>query len=303
MIIPDYLKEGDRVGFVAPARSITPDEVEPARRLLHDWGLQVITGGRLFMRHHQFAGSDEERASEMQRMLDDPDIRCIMCVRGGYGTIRIIEHLDFSRFIQAPKWVVGFSDITVLHVYLNQVLGVESIHGPMPFTLTGKQACRENLESLRNVLFGNPPSYTIDGNPLNRTGSAIGVVFGGNLSILYSLRGTTLDPVTAGKILFIEEVDEYRYHLDRMMMNMRMGAKLEGILGLVCGGLTDIRDNEIPFGKNEQEIISESTRLFSFPVCHSFPSGHGEKNLSLIMGRRCELTVEKKDVKLRFMKK
>jgi muramoyltetrapeptide carboxypeptidase len=300
MIRPEYLKEGDRIGLVAPARKISASEADPAIRIFRSWGLQVIPGESLFRSDNQFAGSDRERAADLQQMLDDPTIRAIVCARGGYGTLRIMERLDFTRFIQSPKWIVGFSDITVLHIHLSQELGVESIHGPMVLNLGTTQGSKENIQSLKMALFGQALEYTFPGSSSNRQGSASGVLTGGNLSILYSLRGTRLDPVTENRVLFIEDVDEYLYHLDRMMLNLKMGEKLDRLEGLICGGLTEMKDNKIPFGKEPADILCEAIRSSSYPVCFHFPSGHGENNLSLIMGRTCALFVEKNKAVLRF---
>lgn len=290
-IIPPYLKSGDKVGVVAPARKIEFAEVANGLKTLENWGLKVETGKNLFNACHQYSGTDEERASDLQKMLDDNSIRAIFCARGGYGTVRLIDKLSFNKFLKAPKWLVGFSDITVLHAHINRVLNVESLHAPMLINISSGDTSKEALDNLKNTLFGDHLFYKVKSNPFNKPGIASGKVVGGNLSVLYSLMGSRSEIATDGKILFIEDLDEYLYHIDRMLMCFKRAGKLNNLAGLVVGGMTKMNDNAVPFGKNPCEIIAETVAGFNYPVCFGFPAGHISNNQPLIMGREACLKV------------
>jgi len=300
MITPPYLKPGDKIAIVATARKVAPSEMEVAISTFRSWGLQVVTGPHLFGEKDQYSGTDEERASDLQMMLDDKEVKAILCARGGYGTVRIIDTLNFSVFEQHPKWIVGYSDITVLHSHINTHLGIETLHAIMPinFPDEGTQAA---IESLRKALFGEVLEYNTGNQPLNMEGSVSGVLTGGNLSILYSLTGSSSDFQTEGKILFIEDLDEYLYHIDRMMMNVKRSGKLSGIKGLIVGGLAKMNDNTIPFGKNAEQIISEYALEAGIPVCFNFPAGHIADNRALILGREVHLNIGQNGVSLQFL--
>jgi muramoyltetrapeptide carboxypeptidase len=235
-------------------------------------------------------------------MIEDKSVKAILCARGGYGSIRLLDHLNFRKLQQNPKWVVGYSDITVFHGLLNGWYGIETIHGPMPFNFPADGSSNESLESLVNVLMGESPTYHISPNPLNKEGRAEGHLIGGNLSILYSLSGTDADINPQGKILFIEDLDEYLYHIDRMMMNLKHSGKLKNIAGLIVGGMTEMKDNQTPFGSTAHEIIANAMSEYDIPVCFDFPAGHVERNLSLIMGRRVKLDVNAERVTVSFEK-
>jgi muramoyltetrapeptide carboxypeptidase len=293
MITPPFLKAGDKIAIVSPARSISFDEVYPAMKILQQWGLEVVLGTHVFSKSDQFAGTDEQRIHDLQNMLDDGSIRAILCSRGGYGTVRIIDRLDFRGFSSNPKWVIGYSDISVLHSHIQRHFGIESLHATMPVNMK-EDAPAESLESLRNVLFGTRISYTLPRAPLSRTGTGEGPLVGGNLSILYSLMGSPSEPDTTGCILFLEDVDEYLYHIDRMMMALKRAGKLDKLKGMIVGGMDRMNDNAIPFGKTANEIISEAVKEYGYPVCFGFPAGHGLKNLALVMGRKVKLTVDSK---------
>jgi muramoyltetrapeptide carboxypeptidase len=299
MTTPPYLKKGDRIAIVSPARKISPEEIEPAIRLFTDWGLEVVQGEHLFASYKQFAGSDDQRRADMQRMLDDESIRAIVSSRGGYGTVRIIDQLDFTRFAASPKWIVGYSDVTVLHSHIHRHFDIETLHAIMPVNLRDKCESSRSLNSLKKALFGKTLSYTIPAGPYNRKGSCKGQLVGGNLSILYSLTNTVSDINTNGKILFMEDLDEYLYHIDRMMMNLRRSGKLEGLAGLVVGAMTKMHDNSVPFEKSAEEIIAEAVEDYPYPVCFNFPAGHLEDNRALILGREVALEVFD-DVRLVF---
>jgi muramoyltetrapeptide carboxypeptidase len=299
MITPPYLKKGDKIAIVSPARKISPVEVEPAIRMFRSWGLEVVEGDNLYSSYKQFAGSDEQRKSDMQRMLDDDSIRAIVSSRGGYGTVRIIDNLDFTRFAQSPKWIIGFSDVTVLHSHIHRHFNVETLHAIMPVNFRDNCDGNRSLNSLKKALFGKDLVYKYPAGPLTRKGSCKGQIVGGNLSILYSLTNTNSDINTNGKILFLEDLDEYLYHIDRMMMNLRRSGKLEGLAGLVVGGMTKMNDNEIPFEKSANEIIAEAVEDYPYPVCFNFPAGHVNDNLALILGREVKLEVGE-EVRLEF---
>lgn len=287
---PGYLKQGDKIAIVSPARSITFEEVYPSIKLLQRWGLEVVLGTHVFSRENQFAGTDEQRLTDFQQMLDDPSIKAILCSRGGYGSVRIIDRLDFSGFRNTPKWIIGYSDATVIHAHILRKCNTETIHAVMPVNITSTEP-GDSTETLRNVLFGNKIGYTYNSTLYSKEGSAEGNLVGGNLSILYSLMGSPSEPDTNGKILFLEDVDEYLYHIDRMMMCLKRAGKLDKLKGLIVGGMDRMNDNQIPFGKSANQIISEIVNEYKYPVCFDFPAGHGEKNMALILGRKVKLKV------------
>ena len=296
---PSSLLAGDKIGIVAPARKVNPEEMAPAIEMLRQWGYEVIEAKHLYGDNNQFSGTDSERAADFQAMLDDDSIRAIFCARGGYGSVRIIDLLDFTRFAEMPKWIVGYSDITVFHSHINKHFGIQTLHAAMPINFPAGLKMNESLGSLKNILEGGLPDYYFPTHPFNRKGKAGGVLCGGNLSILYSLTGTASDIDTEGKILFIEDLDEYLYHIDRMMMNLKRSGRLEGIAGLVVGGMNDMNDNAVPFGKTAYEIIAEMVAVYNFPVIFDFKSGHNSENLGLIIGGHVEMEVDDKSL-LRF---
>ena len=293
---PKPLHKGATVGILSTARKISISEIEAAIELLHSWDLKVVLGTTIDLEEHQFAGDDMTRAVNFQQFMDDDSIDAIWCARGGYGTIRMIDHLDFSRFIQKPKWIIGYSDVTVLHAK-GQQLNFETLHATMPINV-GKNSA-ESLESLRKVLFGESLKYSVPKVEYNRKGTSAGELIGGNLSMLYSMTGSNLALDTTGKILFLEDLDEYLYHVDRMMMNLKQNNYFEGLSGLIVGGMTRMNDNTIPYGKNTHEIILDVTSEYDFPICFDFPAGHVDDNRALIFGKKVNLHVDSK-VKLSF---
>ena len=298
MVTAPYLKPGDTVAIVSTARKITKQELQPAQDLIKKWGLNCVLGKTIGSEFHQFAGDDKLRTKDLQQMLDDANIKAVWCARGGYGTVRIIDQLDFSTFKKNPKWVIGYSDVTVLHSQIH-LLGFETIHAQMPLEIEKKTD--ETIKSIREVIFGEP--YEISHrsyDPVHRNGIAKGQLVGGNLSILNSLCGSRSSITTKGKILFIEDLDEYLYHIDRMMMNLKRNNMLEGLSGLIVGGMSQMNDNAIPFGKTAEEIIHEIVSEYDFPVCYYFPVGHIKDNRALIMGREVHLMVEDDRVLLNF---
>jgi muramoyltetrapeptide carboxypeptidase len=291
MITPPYLAKDDKIGIIAPARCINFDEVHPSIRVFQKWGLEVVLGTNIFRKCNQFAGKDELRLADLQQMLDDDSIRAVICARGGYGTVRIIDKVDFTAFLKRPKWVVGYSDVTVLHSHIQRHLGIETLHAVMPINITTDETSDDAQDTLKNALLGKLRSYSYPATPLSRPGETEGILTGGNLSILYSLMGSASEIDTTDKILFIEDVDEYLYHIDRMMMNLKRAGKLGKLKGLIVGSMERMNDNKVPYGKTANEIIAEAVAEYNYPVCFDFPSGHGENNLALILGRKVKLNV------------
>jgi muramoyltetrapeptide carboxypeptidase len=294
MIIPQAIKPGSKIRIVSPAGKIAEEHVMPAVVWLEKQGYKVELGKCVFATHFQFAGTDEQRLEDLQTALDDPECDAIICSRGGYGTVRIIDQLDFSAFLEKPKWLVGFSDITILHACLNNY-NVSTIHGVMPryfFDSEGKPG--EDLTSLMKLITGEGINYGVKSTEFNRCGKANAELVGGNLSILTSLQGTTYDLDTEGKILFLEDIDEFLYHTDRMIHQLKLSGKLDHLAGLIVGDFTDMKDNESPFGKTVHEIIKEAVEDYSYPVCFGFPAGHDKKNLALTFGGNWQLNVSEK---------
>lgn len=290
MIIPPYLQPGDRIRIVSPAGKVQKDKVLPGIKLLQDEGYDVVVGKHVFDKHFQYAGTDLQRTADFQEAINDPDTKAIICARGGYGTVRIIEKIDFSPLLKNNKWIVGFSDITILHTVLNK-LGLASIHGAMPgFFVENKKMTRSFL-SLMKLISTGKSQFDIKAHELNRSGSCTGELVGGNLSLIYSLQGTPWQLETRGKILIIEDLTEYFYHLDRMMQNLRLAGQLKDLAGLIVGGFTEMKDNDSPFGKSAYEIIMDAVQDYHFPVFFDFPVGHIPKNLALILGSNYHLDV------------
>ncbi len=296
MIFPPNLKKGDTIAIVATARKNIEDNLKPAISWLKNWGLEVVIGSSIGLDHNQLAGTDEQRAADFQTQLDNPNIKAIWCVRGGYGTVRMIDLLDFTKFKQSPKWIIGFSDVTVLHSHLN-TMGFASIHGIMPVSA---KASEEAKETLRKSLFGEHLEYTIPCETMNRYGTAKGELVGGNLSILYSLFGSPSAIDCSDKILFIEDLDEYLYHIDRMMINLKRNGCLESLKGIIVGGMTKMKDNEIPWGKNALEIIQDITKNYNIPIIYNFPAGHLADNRALIFGKQVTMEVNDLESKVVF---
>ncbi|MBT5274087.1 MAG: LD-carboxypeptidase [Flavobacteriales bacterium] len=296
MIFPEKLKIGDKIGIISPARKITLNELDPAIKTIESWELKVELGSNLFEVDNQFSGTIEQRSTDLQTMIDDDSIKAILCARGGYGTVQIIDNIDFSKLKNNPKWIVGYSDVTVLHSHLNK-LGIASLHATMPINF--KTNAKESLASLKNGLFGNENNILCGPHPFNKFGKVEAEVVGGNLSILYSLLGSNSDVDTDGKILFIEDLDEYLYHIDRMMMNLKRNGKFTKLKGLVVGSMSDMNDNTIPFGKTAEEIILEYIKEFNFPVCFNFPAGHLDDNRTLVFGKECILEINENGVILK----
>lgn len=296
-IVPPPLVTGDTIAIIPTARSIAADELAAGVALAESWGLKVRLGAGVGRKHFQQAGTTAERTADLQAAIDDPSVKAIWCARGGYGTVHLLDGLDTSPLHRDPKWIVGFSDITVLHNALHG-LGIASLHAQMPFNIAGKsEACKETL---RQALFGEP--FTVSGGQGHRTGTSQGVLVGGNLSLLYALRGTPYDIDPRGKILFLEDLDELRYHMDRMIQNLKLGGWFRDLEGLIIGGMTDMRDKnpDDPFGKEVEDMINEACASQTYPVCYGFPAGHLDDNRALVMGAKAKLSVTANGATLSF---
>lgn len=292
MIVPEYIKPGDRIGIVSTGSRINSDIIEKAVTLLQSLGYEVVVAENALSSFYQFAGRDEERAADLQKLIDDDSIKAIICSRGGYGSLRAVEPVNWERLKKSPKWIVGFSDVTVLHSKLNK-MRIASIHGVMPKYFLDEEKPSVSFNLLIDALSGREIKYELPANFYHKEGKVKAEITGGNLSILYSLRGTKYDIDTKGKILFIEDLDEYKYHIDRMMLNLKVGGKLAGLAGLVVGNFTGIKDNDTPFGKTVEEIILDSVKEYDYPVIFDFPAGHIKNNFPLIFGQKAEINVSK----------
>jgi len=283
MIKPPYLKPGDTVGITAPARKVKPEDMEGVEKLFSSWGLKTVFSKNLYSNSHNYlSGTDQERTFDLQNFLDDPSIHAIFCARGGYGTTRIVDNLSFQNLAKNPKWIIGFSDITALHLKLIRN-DIESIHGTVPL-LFSQSDSKNSVESLRKVLFGHGFTLNAKVDFKNVNGSVSGKLVGGNLSLVLDSLGTADEIETNDKILVIEEIDEYKYKLDRMLMQLKRAGKFDKLIGLVVGHLTSIKDGQLPFGESVEEIILQHTGDYRFPVGFNFPTGHENPNLAWING-------------------
>ena len=298
MTQPKALQKGDKVCILATARKISLEELNEGVSLLKSWGLLPVFGRTIGLSHHQFAGTDWERTQDLQAALDNPEIKAIWCARGGYGTVRIIDYLNFDQFIINPKWVIGFSDVTVLHSHIHS-LGVQTIHATMPVSLSSNT--QKAKDTLQQALFGKSPDLSIDTpNSLNIPGIASGVLVGGNLSILYSLCGSSSSLNTKDKILILEDLDEYLYHIDRMITNLKRNGMLNSLKGLIIGGMTKMHDNKVPYGETAPQIIFNAVKDCNYPVVFDAPTGHISNNCALIMGKTINLNVTKTSATLTY---
>lgn len=295
---PAYLKKGDKIAIVCPAKKL-PKNIDTGIAILKEWGLEVIIGKTVNGSYHQFSGTDSERTADLQQYLDDPSIKAIIAARGGYGTIRIIDQLDFTTFNENPKWLIGFSDITILLSHALAKLNVQSIHGQMPYTFEDSTA--EALESLHKTLFGEEVSYEYESNFHCREGQTEGVLIGGNLSLLIAVEGSESEMDYTDKILFLEDVGEHEYSIDRMMRLLKRAGKLAKLKGLIIGAFNEIGEEKIPFGQTPEEIIWELVKEYDYPVCFNFPTGHIDDNRALVLGRSVSLNVINNKIKFKFL--
>ncbi|MDP3314136.1 LD-carboxypeptidase [Lutibacter sp.] len=302
LIKPSYLKAGDTIAIVAPSGVIKETEpIEKAKLLAESWGLHVLVGKNVFVTNFHFSGTDEQRREDFQNALDNKSVKAIWCARGGYGSVRIIDALDFSNFKAVPKWIVGYSDITVLHNHLHN-LGYETLHAMMPINMKTEEIELTNtISTFKNALFGEKVTYKIDTSPLNTKGTFKGQLVGGNLSILQSVLGSSTTINTTGKILFLEEVSEPLYKIDRMLYSLKRSGYFNNIAGLIIGDFSDIKENLItPYGKTLEEIIIEATKEYSFPIIFNVAAGHKVENNALFLGREVEIKVCKEKTTIRF---
>lgn len=302
LIKPPYLKVGDTVAIVAPSGILKNREAEinRAKKLLQSWGLHAVVGKHVFSQANHFAGTDDERCEDLQKVLDDPSISAIWCARGGYGTVRILDKLNFSKFKAHPKWLIGYSDITALHNAIHN-LGVESIHAMMCTSLTGdKTDLDQTIETFKKALFGESLSYHLDASQYNQEGVVMAPLVGGNLTMLHTMLGSTTSIDTSGKILFIEEIGEYKYHIDRMLQSLKRAGYFDHCVGVVVGDMTKLKKNTTVWGTSIEQLILDALSDYDFPIAFNMPSGHEDDNRALILGRTVELTVSKNGSTLNF---
>jgi muramoyltetrapeptide carboxypeptidase len=289
-VVPPYLKSGDTIGITCPAGNTTPLEIQPAVNLIESWGFKIMLGNTVGKKDYTFGGTDAERAEDFQQMLDDPSIRAILCARGGYGSIRIVDQLDFAGFALRPKWIIGFSDVTVLHSHINRNYNIASLHSKMcnsfPEDMAGAEPGQvDSILSIRKALSGEQMLYRFAFDSNNRPGTTEGQIVGGNLKTLESLSGTKSDLQTAGRILFVEDTGEYLYSIDRMFWNLKRTKKLEGLKGLVVGGFKAKPDDPgEEFGQTLYDMVTDKVKEYSYPVCFNFPVGHQKDNYALKCG-------------------
>ncbi|WP_412559710.1 S66 peptidase family protein [Winogradskyella sp. MIT101101] len=302
LIRPPYLKAGDTVAIVAPSGILKnrEREVQQAVDLLKSWGLHSVVGKHVFSKADHFAGTDDERCEDLQRAMDDPKISAIWCARGGYGTVRILDKLNYSKFKKNPKWVIGYSDITALHNQLHNE-GYESLHALMCVSLTKDlEDVKNSIETFKSALFGNPTNYILEGSEYNRNGEASGQLVGGNLTILHTMLGSKESIDTSGKILFIEEIGEYKYHIDRMLQSMKRAGYFDNLKGLVVGDMSKLRKNTTLWGTSVEQLVLDALKEYDFPIAFNMPAGHEKDNRALVLGRAVELKVDKKESTLTF---
>ncbi|MGB4843815.1 MAG: LD-carboxypeptidase [Ferruginibacter sp.] len=290
--IPPYLKKGDTIGITCPAGYMVAEKAQTCINTLQSWGFEVMVGKTLGSKSKTyFSGTDEQRRDEMQAMLDDENINAILCGRGGYGIGRIIDQLDFTKFKKKPKWIIGFSDVTVLHSHLFKKVKVASLHSPMAAAFNDGE--NEYIRSFQNAIKGKKAKYSCKPHPLNKNGMATGQLVGGNLSLLAHLTGTPDDINTQNKILFIEDIGEQLYNVDRMLYQLKRSGKLKSLAGLIIGGFTDMEDTERPFGKKINAVINDIIAEYNYPVCFGFPVSHNKENYALKVGVEYTLKITK----------
>ena len=295
LIQPPYLKAGDTVAIVAPSGVLKnrTKEVEQAKALLKSWGLHTIVGKHVFSQANHFAGTDDERCEDFQNALDDPKISAIWCARGGYGTVRILDKLDYSKFRLNPKWLIGYSDITALHNQIHNE-GVQSIHAMMCTSLQDDfKTIKETLSTFKDAIFGKSLSYTLEGSSYNKTGIVSAPIVGGNLTMLHTMLGSKTSIDVSEKILFIEEIGEYKYHIDRMLQSLKRAGYFDNCKGIIVGNMTKLRKNTTLWGTSIEQLILDALSDYNFPIAFNMPAGHEKDNRALILGRTVELSVGK----------
>lgn len=298
MIIPPYLQKNDTIGIVCPSGYMPAENFQTCINTLQEWGFNVKLGSTPGKQFHYFSGTDEERASDLQKMLDDAEVKAILCARGGYGLSRIIDQLDFKRFVKHPKWIIGFSDITILHAHIFQEYKIATLHAPMAAAFNDDEYKNEYVVSLKDALLGKASEYSISGNQLNREGECEGKLVGGNLALVAHLIGSSSSFNTKNKILFLEDIGEYLYNIDRMMIQLKRAGMLEKLSGLIFGGFTDLKDTTIPFGQSIDEILQDYVKEYDYPVCYHFPVSHSRENYALKVGVKHRLVISNSIVQL-----
>ncbi|NNE32037.1 MAG: LD-carboxypeptidase [Winogradskyella sp.] len=302
LIQPPYLKAGDTVAIVAPSGILKnrEREVQQAKDLLKSWGLHAVVGKHVFSTSNHFAGTDAQRCEDLQNAMDDPKISAIWCARGGYGTVRILDNLDYTEFKKHPKWLIGYSDITALHNQLHNA-GFESLHALLCVSLTKDLSeVKHAIDTFKSALFGNPIEYTLEGSDYNRVGEVAGQLVGGNLTILHTMLGSNESIDTSGKILFIEEIGEYKYHIDRMLQSLKRAGYFENLKGLIVGDISKLRKNTTLWGTSIEQLIIDAVAEYNFPVAFNMPAGHEKDNRALVLGRDIKLSVKKENSKISF---
>lgn len=300
--VPPYLQNGDTIGMVCPAGFMPFEKAQTCINSLQNWGYKVKVGKTVGNRYNYFSGTDKERLSDVQQMLDDTDIKAILCARGGYGLSRIIDEIDFTLFRQHPKWIIGYSDITVLHAHLFSTLKIASLHAPMAAAFNDGGFNNEYVQSLQKALCGEQLMYNCEPNQLNKTGFAQGYLLGGNLALLAHIVGSASDINTTGAILFIEDVGEYIYNIDRMLLQLKRAGKLSHLAGLVVGSFTEMKDTVIPFGETVYNVIFDKVKDYHYPLCFNFPVGHTDKNYCLKHGVQHKLHIDNNKLLLEEIK-
>lgn len=298
MTIPPYLQKGDTIGIVCPAGYMPAEKAQTCIDVLQQWGYKVKPGKTLGHQYHYFSGTDEERLADVQQMLDDDTVQAVLCGRGGYGVSRIIDRIDFTRFCSKPKWLIGFSDITVLHAHIHTQYQVATLHAPMAGAFNDEGFKGPYVQSLRQALEGRKAQYTCAPDVRNKTGEATAQLVGGNLSLVAHVTGSRSAFDTTGKILFLEDVGEYIYNVDRMLLQLKRSGALDQLAGLLIGGFTDMKDTVIPFGNTVYHVIQEHLQEYTYPVCYHFPVSHGGDNYALKVGGVYRLTVSNDTVSL-----
>ena len=287
-----HLQQGSVIGITCPSGYVSSERIAYSVVVLEKWGFRVKVGKTVGTEYHYFSGTDDQRRADLQDMLDDPAVDAILMGRGGYGMSRIIDLLDFAAFLKKPKWICGFSDITVLHNHIQAQFGIPTLHSPMCGHFKPETENEPQLLSFRKALTAQPQTYLTPASPFNRHGHADGILTGGNLSLLVHLTGSVSEVDTDGKILFLEDLGEHLYQVDRMLMHLKRAGKLSSLKGLILGGFTDMQDTERPFGQTVEEIIYDKVSEYSYPVCFDFPCGHQDVNYTLALGARHELVVD-----------
>jgi muramoyltetrapeptide carboxypeptidase len=291
MIIPPYLQKGDTIGVVCPAGFMPKKNFQACIDVLQQWGFTVRLGSTPGKQFHYFSGTDEERLNDLQQMMDDGEVKAILCARGGYGLSRIIDGVNFKKFVKHPKWIIGFSDITVLHAHIFQHYKIATLHAPMAGAFNDQQYKNKYVQSLKNALMGKPADYSVKGNKLNRQGACEGRLVGGNLALVAHLVGSSSSFNTKNKILFLEDTGEYLYNIDRMMIQLKRAGMLDKLSGLIFGGFTEMKDTTTPFGQTIYEILQHHVRDYDYPVCYDFPVSHNKENYALKIGVKHKLSI------------